>query len=420
MEISTQKLSVVTDEIPKNSSLGLETKFNNFLFSLAKTGEQNRNSNIIPKWHGNKPISYLYTQILLTKYKSTCTHIAKYVIKNNWSGLTNEQIERKENKMIKEIGKCIRKGNEKIIMFQLFLSFDDKRSGHENTLIFRRKTSTIEHFEPHGIEYSKKDYVKEQLTNFIIKLNNYLSNTTYFDKNKPITLIYSDEVCPMIGPQRLQQRNSLIKKQPNERGFCAIWSLLLGELSLKFPDFTTKEIIDKLLKLFPTGDKLLFLITGYIVKTNLILAKNMTHILNKNITETTIYDESNLKALQKNIKVNKIPSIIFSPSPPSLQTKGISDIRQTRKRKQVILYSPSKFQASTRKRKRVILDSPYPQTRATSTIRSTRKRNRDTLDSPYLQTQATSTIHSTRKRNQDTLDSPYRATSTIRSTKKPN
>jgi hypothetical protein len=411
MEISPQNLNVVTDEIPKHSSLSLENEFNAFLVSLAEKGEQYRNSNIIPKWIGKKSIS-LYIQILLTKYESTCTSIAQYTIyrKPKKINLTKRQIETTQNDIIKEIGNCIIKGNEKIIIFRLRI-LSDKPIGHANILIFRRKTNTIEHFEPYGFESIYKSnikYVEKKLVKFIKKLNKYLLKNKW---TNPIKLIESSQICPMVGPQTLERKSSF--KKPDEKGFCAVWSLLLGELSLKFSDFTTKEIVDKLLKLFPTGDKLLFLITGYIAKTNLILEKNMEQILNKEISETDIYKISNINALSKIINVNQTPSVIFSPyseNKESFSRKRTSTQKHRllkAERIQDISDSSSSFSQSPVTQKRSHSQSPV--------IRSTQKSNRVIRDSSSSQSPV---IHSTtQKRNRVIRDSSSSSQSpVIRST----
>jgi hypothetical protein len=251
-----------------------------FLSSLVK---KSMRINTMPEWIKSGIFNMVYTYILLKKYNATCKHLLGYRIYINETNETNEtnqtnqtnEINTYQQKNIIKIGNCIMNGKKKIIAFPLKIIVNTPPSvvmhktqdkipinNHLNTLIFHRNNHTIEHFEPHGINYKRKNFVEPQLTVFIKELNKYLKENNY---NKKIKLVKSEVVCPNLGPQ----------SKAYDEGYCSAWSLLIYELSLKFPDFTTKYIIEVLLSL---NNNLSLIILGYITLVNEEFEKNMERL----------------------------------------------------------------------------------------------------------------------------------------------
>ena len=140
---------------------------------------------------------------------------------------------------------CIDSG-AKIIAIPLALQFSSG-SGHQNMLIYKVNTNTLEHFEPHGSKFrGRKPKETEDFDKFG---NEVLSKWESLGIIPPgAKFIPSDELCPIgISFQGSdgEDKQTYIKEgiQIKTKGFCQMWSLFYLEMVLKFPDVESTQLI---------------------------------------------------------------------------------------------------------------------------------------------------------------------------------
>ena len=218
------------------------------------------------------------------------------------------------------IMKCISRGNKIIIIpFGLTIDIKGKKYGHANLLIYRRNTNQIEHIEPHGAQYGGPEKVsvvksiRQYLTTMVYRLNFLIDeeneeerreNHFHFhhpDNDIPrVTLVKSNEVCPVKGVQALESislipKNSIIEPE----GYCSAWSMFFAELCLKNPEIPSKQIYAAILKkseLYSNqNDYLRNIIRGYTCFINNKLAKYFSQIYDEPITSTKLLHLYKLK-----------------------------------------------------------------------------------------------------------------------------
>ena len=216
--------------------------------------------------------------------------------------------------------KCISRGNKIIIIpFGLTIDIKGKKYGHANLLIYRRNTNQIEHIEPHGAQYGGPEKVsvvksiRQYLTTMVYRLNFLIDeeneeerreNHFHFhhpDNDIPrVTLVKSNEVCPVKGVQALESislipKNSIIEPE----GYCSAWSMFFAELCLKNPEIPSKQIYAAILKkseLYSNqNDYLRNIIRGYTCFINNKLAKYFSQIYDEPITSTKLLHLYKLK-----------------------------------------------------------------------------------------------------------------------------
>jgi hypothetical protein len=175
-------------------------------------------------------------------------------------GATNKD---QEKLFIDELGTCLA-GDKRFMFFDFghsgsFIGKDGKsRTGAHAGLVFiDKKRKTYERFEPHGQFESWDDkfvdkYFEQILPTIIPELKSY----HYY---KPL------DICPAIGPQAMQADN----KDCLAGGFCLIFALVYLHLRLIMPDEDPRLIIERLLKIGPTG--LLSLVKRYVNWMELIV-----------------------------------------------------------------------------------------------------------------------------------------------------
>lgn len=246
------------------------------LDALEKKGET------IPHFQGYRvgiDIFYLY---LLKKYKSKCVPYGKKKINNNANlGITihlkskftkEEEEEMRLNfiEIAENLIRCIKNGLEVIIIPLHY----ESTFGHSNVLIYRKKTSVIEHFEPNGasLNVGKKQEHAEKIIKFFIRVVN-----SEFKKEhiKEVTYIEASNVCPYIKGLQSLEASSIFKTTKNEPGgYCAPWSMFFAELCLKNPELSSAEILEKIFNYLTTKEsaenylrKVIRGYTGYIVET---------------------------------------------------------------------------------------------------------------------------------------------------------
>jgi hypothetical protein len=104
--------------------------------------------------------------------------------------------------------------------------------GHANLLIYRRDRKVFEHFEPYG------EYTNDRMDNLI-----YNTVKQYVDainrelpKEEKISYLFNDQTCPTIGIQRIEEE---MHDDPDEFGYCLIWTMFFMELVLHLCTFKT-------------------------------------------------------------------------------------------------------------------------------------------------------------------------------------
>nr|QBK86829.1 MAG: hypothetical protein LCMAC103_01670 [Marseillevirus LCMAC103] len=111
--------------------------------------------------------------------------------------------------------------------------------GHQNFLVYDRKTNTIERFEPYGAE-SPDEYDGPRLDREL---------RDYFSQRFKISYLGPRQFCPREGFQAIQEdaEDRLLAQAvgalPGTRtGFCAMWAFFYAQLRLMNPD-TPRDIL---------------------------------------------------------------------------------------------------------------------------------------------------------------------------------
>jgi hypothetical protein len=292
-------------------------------------------------WLGNDiavQINYLY---LLNKYKSQCM-MYNYNTKHGYLFLN---LDKEDDNNFKEISKiminCI-KNNQKRIIVPVTIKYNTT-GGHDNVLIYNKDLNILEHFEPHGAYYlgKKEDArkkIKEQLNKFIEILNNELN-----ESNLPtITLVESNIVCPNItGPQLLEIREPhkiLSNNKKETTGYCSMWSLLIGELMLKFPTITSQDLMyilyDDILRTKISQEQSKYLksvIRGFTIYLNNEIEKYFSVLFGEQISFKKIYDDpikyNKLLNMFIEIELSKLDNPNFNPANYILLYKNLLEIK---------------------------------------------------------------------------------------------
>jgi hypothetical protein len=226
----------------------------------------------ISEFIGTTPIEAMFYLYLLKKYKSPCFLIEatggdfweilginlkiREVYSTDESEFINSYLERLAVKLVN----CINNGvNIIIIPLGLTLYFSDGTTdGHANVLIYRKKFSHIEHFEPHGQtglfdnEKLNNEKLNSSIDLFLKIFVEYVNIELFKNKTpaqvhdlKPIELIEANQVCPYLkGFQYVEDESTIVKILELEtEGYCAAWSMFFTELCLKNPSMTSSQII---------------------------------------------------------------------------------------------------------------------------------------------------------------------------------
>lgn len=210
-------------------------------------------------FEGSNIIENLFYLHLINKYKSKC--IPKGTKRPIGIDIplkvryTKEE-ENELNKQFNEIGKiitdCVKRG-EKMILIPL--AYKRGGGGHFNLLIYKVENNEIEHFEPHGGEYSGnlklQESSKKVMLYFVSILNKHLKR----DGLQQAKYVEASQVCPYIqGLQDLEGKSNLRKNKNEPRGYCAAWGLFFAELNLKNPNLTSSEILDNIYNYLTTKE----------------------------------------------------------------------------------------------------------------------------------------------------------------------
>ena len=229
-------------------------KIDNKLKSLSKTGSEK-----ILNFIGSNEVETMFYLYLFKKYKSNCFLYDKDVLKQTlgrrilgMSILIMTKYEPYEKKEIEDqlitladvLVNCIKK-DTKIIIIPVQLVFSN--GCHANVLIYRKNLNQIEHFEPHGKNYSSYDdntnkIILGWMKFFVSRINAEL----FTSKMRQIKLIESTDVCPYInGLQNLEGWSNIpLVKGVEPGGYCVAWSMFFTELCLKNPNIPSLELMN--------------------------------------------------------------------------------------------------------------------------------------------------------------------------------
>ncbi len=224
-------------------------------------------------------IFFLY---LLKKYKTNCVPYGKKMYNKDASLGVTIHLKAKFTKeeedamrlnfieIAENLIKCIKNGLQ-IIIIPLHY---EGRIAHQTLLIYRKKTSVFEHFEPNGalLNLGKTQEYAENVIKFFTKVVN-----SEFKKHhiKEVTNIQASNVCPYIKGLQHLESISILKTSKNEPGgYCAPWSMFFSELCLKNPELSSAEVLEKIFNYLTTKEsaenylrKVIRGYTGYVVET---------------------------------------------------------------------------------------------------------------------------------------------------------
>lgn len=185
---------------------------------------------------------------------------------------------------VSNISKCIQEKGKNIsiaILYSFMFLFNGRPTAHRNVLIFKPYVNTLEWFEPLGshfiINEFKLDISNQVLFNYLIKC---LQEDETIDC-KSIKFIKPRDICPNVGLQGNEQQSKL--PDFSGGGYCALWSILITKLSLKYPYKTMKTIVHNLLEQYKDPDQLRKLMYAFSNEISDILLKHYKMPLNEMI-----------------------------------------------------------------------------------------------------------------------------------------
>ena len=248
-------------------------------------------------YQGLISISILIHFYLLTKYKNKCIFIGPtgYLDRR-----TYEFIEENINSLLTTYEKC----NDSHILCISISKHLTADSWHRNMLIINPILKKIELYEPHGNRFNERD------NKFLQFIETYFREKGTKDKSKNIEIDYdfSINACPYlynpyikkgIGIQaydgELDSNKKFIQYQnqnlKDPRGFCTMWSWLLMEFRLMYPDKTISEYSRLLQSTYLHNERYMWrkFIRGY---THGII-QELNKLINDFLTKNSEYARSN-------------------------------------------------------------------------------------------------------------------------------
>ncbi len=112
--------------------------------------------------------------------------------------------------------------------------------GHITLFIYRKKLNVIEHYDPNGETSYLNFYIKDKVDYLISILRDYLPSFNY----KPSYILHRykkfDKTFRYMGLQTYASGSR------SESGYCQIWSYFINNLIFKFPEMSTRDILDTL------------------------------------------------------------------------------------------------------------------------------------------------------------------------------
>lgn len=123
-------------------------------------------------------------------------------------------------------------------------------------LILRADKGELEHYEPHGGEYTGNEKLQEQSKTILVFFVDILNKE--FKKNNipPVHYVDASHVCPYInGLQQLEGDSTLRKKGKLEpRGYCIAWTIFFAELCLRNPELSSTELLNNVYNYLTTKE----------------------------------------------------------------------------------------------------------------------------------------------------------------------
>jgi hypothetical protein len=188
-------------------------------------------------------------------------------------------------------------------------------SFHENVLIYKKKFDTIEIFEPYAINYNTfKDIYNYEYKEFVEKLNQELTKynrkirlinieTNYNESTNTYAYNLGSEQIEISNfGKGLQELEHNASDQTTSNGYCIIWSLLLTELSLKYPNLSCTMIVLHFLKHFKNdGNILRNIIINYIHNIYKVLNIYFNKLYNNNLYSISLRDQVEIFSIFFNI-----------------------------------------------------------------------------------------------------------------------
>jgi hypothetical protein len=250
--------------------------------------ELERKGETIVSFCGYSNIEALFYLYLIKKYKSNCVtkKTGRLAPSDTLLGmsinikfkLTKEE----ESKMhegflnlAKTLIQCIKKGENTIIIPLDYYKGYQLTAGHSNVLIYRRRTSVIEHFEPHGGLYNGSEREQLNIENKIIFFIRIFNAELKKNNIPDVSYVEAISVCPYLKGLQTLEYNSLLKRDKTEPGgYCSVWSMFFAELCLKNPDKSSEEILENIYIYLTTKEssenylrKVIRGYTGYLVES---------------------------------------------------------------------------------------------------------------------------------------------------------
>ena len=180
---------------------------------------------------------------ILLNNKNSCHLIYKnrlYKLEiNNWkdTDISSDVLK----KLFKKFDEC--KKNNKVLVIPLLMQIENE--GHCNMIIFNTYRDEIERFEPQGSEFlSESKTIDKIFENLAKKFSEHY--------NKEFKYIPPIDYCPkkiFQSVEKYVQKKENINYNIKEKGYCVSWAHWYADLRIKYPKESSKDIIDKTLKI---------------------------------------------------------------------------------------------------------------------------------------------------------------------------
>ena len=200
-------------------------------------------------------LTKVFTLYLMKTYKNCASplqyHPLQYSLK--WrAGPTSGSFESYGKKDYLLAVKKALKENKRFVLLNLTLR--KKTSAHANAIIFDTKTGVLERFDPHGhttpkFNPQRLDAALERMLRPVLKFKQFYTNTV---------------MCPQVYNNWYGQA-----KTGDPGGFCKMWVLWYQSMKVKFPNVTSKNLMEKMTSEIPQTQFKHFIrnYTAFVMKT---------------------------------------------------------------------------------------------------------------------------------------------------------
>jgi hypothetical protein len=201
---------------------------------------------------------------------------------------------------------CLERSEKKI--FIIPFSFGLGNKSHTNILIYRvfDKYHQLDHYEPHGGQViwhgspSKNNELNDEITKTLTTLTEKISKEAKIQ----VKYVNATNICPInqIGIQARHQKKSTQKWH----GFCTLWSILIAELTLVAPNYTTKEIYDCFNESAYNSTELDYIVKGYLITLDERLRKYGNEFEELGYLESLLSLNYSKKLVERIVKLKKL------------------------------------------------------------------------------------------------------------------